>query len=186
VNRIIRRLPHLSHGDRESERANQEAVPAEDPVVRQYRFLLRTAPADALEAAHLEALRALEASDRLVVLSTVQTVLVAGLRLGADDVHPLAHLVTSGERRVPGALLANCPERVLRRLAGKVIHSEAAFGLFSGYAGWDGAEPEPSPDDADMAGWDEHWHQELLRRTQISDHVDGYGSGDTPGQRAGY
>lgn len=155
-------------------------------MVRQYRFLLRTAPVDALEAAHVEALGALQTSDRLVVLGTVQTVLVAGLRLGVDDVHALAHLVTSGERRVPGSLLTNCPARVLQRLAAKVIYSEAAFGLFGGYAGWDGAEPEPPRDDADMAGWDERWHQELLRRTQISDHVDGYGSGDTPGQRAGY
>lgn len=161
-------------------------MPAEDPVVRQYRFLLRTAPVDALEAAHVEALGALEADDRLAVLGTVQSVLVAGLRLGVDDVRAVAHLVTSGERRVPGALLTSCPQPVLRRLADKVIYSEAAFGLFGGYAGWDGAEPEPSPDVADMAGWDEHWHQELLRRTQISDHVDGYGSGDTPGQRAGY
>jgi hypothetical protein len=53
----------------------------------------------------------------------------------------MAHLVTSGERRVPGALLASYPELVLQRLAALVIHDEAVFGLFDGYASWDGAEP---------------------------------------------
>ena len=45
---------------------------AEDPVVRQYRFLLRTAPSDALEAAHAEALPTLEPHTRAAVLAAVQ------------------------------------------------------------------------------------------------------------------
>ena len=36
-----------------------ERAEREDVVVRQYRFLLRTAPADALEMAHVEALSGL-------------------------------------------------------------------------------------------------------------------------------
>ena len=75
---------------------------AEDPVVRQYRFLLRTAPSDALEAAHAEALPTLEPHTRAAVLAAVQERLVAGLRLGPDDITRLAHLVTLGERRAPG------------------------------------------------------------------------------------
>lgn len=126
--------------------------------MRQYRFLLRTAPTDALEAAHVEALKALEATDRLAVLETVQRVLVAGLRLGPGEIGKLAHLVITGERRAPGALLTSYPDVVLKRLASLVIHSEAAFGLFGGYASWDGAEPpaDPSTDDSPFA---EHWHE---------------------------
>ena len=126
--------------------------------MRQYRYLLRTAPADALEAAHVEALKALEPGDRLMVLETVQRVLVAGLRLGPGDIGKLSHLVVTGERRAPGALLTSCPDVVLNRLAALVIHTEAAFGLFAGYASWDGVEPaaDPSTDDSPFA---EHWHE---------------------------
>ena len=44
----------------------------EDPVIRQYRFLLRTAPLDALEAAHVEALTPMAPEVRAAVLSGVQ------------------------------------------------------------------------------------------------------------------
>ena len=157
MNRIAR---HLHHGNDDSSprRANQEGPPAEDPVVRQYRYLLRTAPADALEAAHVEALNALEPPDRAVVLSTVQTVLVAGLRLGPNDTAALAHLISTGERRVPGALLTSYPDVVRNKLGANVIHSEAAFGLFSGYAGWDGADP-PRNQDTDDSPYAEQWHE---------------------------
>jgi hypothetical protein len=43
----------------------------EDQVVRQYRYLLRTAPPDALEAAHVEALSAIGPDHRETVLRTV-------------------------------------------------------------------------------------------------------------------
>jgi hypothetical protein len=46
-------------------------------------------------------------------------------------------------------------------LAEAVIDTEAASGLFSGYAVWDGAEPEAPLLRGDMAGWDEAWHQRL-------------------------
>jgi hypothetical protein len=133
----------------------------EDPVVRQYRFLLRHAPADALEAAHDEALRALPPLLRAGLLRSVQERLVAGLRLGPGDVGALAHLMTLGERRTPGCVLAGIAPGPLRVLAEAVIDTEAAFGLFSGYAVWDGAEPEAPLLRGDMAGWDEAWHQRL-------------------------
>ena len=134
---------------------------AEDPVVRQYRFLLRTAPTDALEAAHVEALSTLDRAQRAVLLRTTQDQLVAGLRLDPDDGLPLAHLLTLGERRVPGAVLRACDPTVLQQLARGVIDAEAAFGLFGGYAVWDGAEPEPPPVVDHRAGFDEPWHQKL-------------------------
>ena len=132
---------------RRGRHATEAADPAaEDPVVRQYRYLLRTAPADAVEAAHAECLPRLSEADRAAVLTAVQTGLVAGQRLTPDAVPKIAHLVVSGEHRDPGAFLRACPPASLVALAQAVIHSESCFGLFGGYAGWDGADPEPVDD----------------------------------------
>lgn len=134
--------------DRHAPRGADPADIVEDPVVRQYRYLLRTAPADAVEAAHAESLPRLGDADRAAVLRAVQTGLVAGQRLTPEAVTKIAHLLVSGEHRDPGAFLRACPPASLHELSREVIHSESAFGLFGGYAGWDGAEPEPVDDSA--------------------------------------
>jgi hypothetical protein len=120
----------------------------EDPVARQYRFLLRTAPADALEAAHAEGLRALAPEVRQAVLGAVQQGLVAGQRLGPDEVDTLGHLIVNGERRDPGSFLRACSPGALGALSQAVVESDATFGLFTRYVDWDGAEPEPADDSA--------------------------------------
>jgi hypothetical protein len=135
----------------------------EDQSVRQYRFLLRTAPLDALEEAHVEVLGPMARSRRAMVLRAVQDGLVAGLRLGPDDVRPIAHLVTLGERRRPGDFLGSCPATVLLPLAEALIVAEAMFGRFGGYAGWDGAEPELTEGGEWVdGGFGEHWHDALI------------------------
>ena len=143
----------------------------EDLVVRQYRFLLRTAPLDALEAAHVEALEAIGGHYRSAVLRAVQVGLVAGLRLGPDEVRPLARLISLGERRSPGAFLRASEPHVLRGLADAVVLAEASFGLFGGYAAWDGAEPS---DDAwgtpwTDGGYGEPWHDALVTHVLYRD-----------------
>jgi hypothetical protein len=129
----------------------------EDQTVRQYRYLLRTAPIDALEHAHVEALEAIGPQAREIVLGTVQAQLLTGAHLKPDEVSTLAHLVTVGERRHPGALTTALPAATLHALAREAIHSEPAFGLFGGYAAWDGVDPQPPPehDDSEYA---ERWH----------------------------
>ena len=129
----------------------------EDQAVRQYRYLLRTAPQDALEAAHVDALSTIGPGHRETVLRTVQTELVAGAQLEVDDVRPLARLVTLGERRSPGVLTSSIPAAALSQLAQAVIDSEPAFGLFAGYASWDGVDPQPS-EGQDDSEYGEHWH----------------------------
>lgn len=140
-------------------RRSQVPLPEEpeDQTVRQYRYLLRTAPLDALEAAHVEALSAIEPLHRETVLRTVQAELVAGAHLHPHDVAPLAHLMTLGERRSPGVLTGSLPEPALAALAQALITSEPAFGLFSGYASWDGVDPEP-PSEHDDSEYGESWH----------------------------
>lgn len=111
---------------------SQPVATDEDPVVRQYRYLLRTVPPDTLEHMHLEALTEVAGEDRAAVLRTVQEQLVTGLHLQPDEVPALARLVVLGERRSPGALLRHCRPDVLRRLADAALASEAAFGLLTG------------------------------------------------------
>jgi hypothetical protein len=117
--------------------------------VRQYRYLLRTAPADALENAHREAMLELTAPHRSAVLDAVRTSMASGEHLTVDDTFRLAHLVVFAERKYPGQFLAACPPEALRALADHVLVAEASFGLLSGYATWDGAEPPP----VDDSGW---------------------------------
>lgn len=125
-----------------------EGLP-EDPVIRQYRYLLRQAPSDAVEAAHADALVRLSDQERHAVLTAVQVGLVAGQRLSGADTAQLAHLIVLGERRIPNAFMTSCDSDALTRLAAGVVHSDACFGLFGGYAAWDGQDPEPE----DQSAW---------------------------------
>jgi hypothetical protein len=151
----------------------------EDQSVRQYRYLLRTAPLDALEHAHVEVLGAMARSRRAEVLAGVQRGLVAGLRLGPDDVGKIAHLLTKGERRRPGDFLRACPQSALIPLAEGTIVAESSFGLFSGYAAWDGAEPavDEGVDDSEFG---QRWHNALVGpRVSYRSAVGGPSSPDT-------
>jgi hypothetical protein len=140
-------------GDGPGERASAPgSVVDEDVVVRQYRYLLRTAPADALEAAHAEALAGPASGVREAVLDAVREAFVAGQRVSPDRVAVTARLLVAGERRSPGAFLAACDARTLGVIAQGVVGSEAAFGLFSGYSTWDGAEPGPADVGVDHGG----------------------------------
>jgi hypothetical protein len=132
--------------------SDRDTTDHEDPVVRQYRFLLREAPSDAVEGAHFEALELLSLELRRAILSTVQAGLVAGQRLAPSDTKQMAHLIVHGERRTPNAFLAACEPETLRTLAKAVVDSEAAAGSFGRYAGWDGADPE-SAEDTSGAGF---------------------------------
>jgi hypothetical protein len=124
----------------------------EDQTVRQYRYLLRTAPLDALQAAHHDALDRLTADQRAAVLSAVQRGLVAGQRLSPSDTTAIARLVSLGERRDPRGFLDACAPAVVHALADAVNQSEAAFGLFAGYASWDGLDPDPADVGVDHGG----------------------------------
>ena len=124
----------------------------EDQTVRLYRYLLRTAPLDALQAAHHEALDRLTEDDRVRILTAVQDGLVAGQRLGPGATAAIARLVSIGERRNPRGFLDACDSTALGLLAQAVNQAEAAFGLFAGYDAWDGVDPEPADVGQDHGG----------------------------------
>jgi hypothetical protein len=120
----------------------------EDPVVRQYRFLLRQAPPDAVEKAHAEALTRLGEEQRRAILTAIQGGLVAGHRLHVSDTTQMAHLIVLGERRAPRAFMSACEPATLLALSQSVTRSDACFGLFGPYAAWDGVDPVPEGESA--------------------------------------
>jgi hypothetical protein len=140
-----RNMSRFTFGKRHDPKGDP-ADTAEDPLVRQYRYLLRTAPVDALESAHTEAIALLSAGHRESLLETVRSSLLVGDHLTPSAHAKIAHLVTDGERRAPGQLLRALPAETLQNLAAGVLESESSFGLLGGYAGWDGAEPKLSED----------------------------------------
>lgn len=115
----------------------------EDPVVRHYRYLLRTAPREALVAAHAEALARLDPFVRATALGTVRRQMARGQRLTPDDIAPLAELLTRGEQDDPGALIGAFDPAILHRLGQQVVRAEAVAALWERYDDWDGAEPSP-------------------------------------------
>ena len=99
-------------------------VPGAEPeVLREYRHLLRTASADWQETAHRHALMALGPQGRGRLLTELQRLLLAGTRLGGDDVHALARLVVLAERRSPRILLDGLPRDLRDDLAAAVVGS---------------------------------------------------------------
>ena len=139
-------MSRFSFGKGQQDPDSVAAVAPEDPVVRQYRYLLRTAPVDALEAAHVEAIPLLSEADQEALVATLRSSLLVGDHLTAHDHVKIAHLVTSGERRSPRQLLMGLPPETLQDLAARVLLSESSFGLLGGYAYWDGVEPQPEDD----------------------------------------
>lgn len=147
----------------------------EDQAVRQYRFLLRTAPLDALEEGHVEALGQLTPTRRALVLKAVQEGLVAGLRLTPTQARPIAHLLIRGERRRPGDFLRSCESSTLTALSEGVVVSEPMFGLFAGYAAWDGVDPVVD-EGVDDSGYAEGWRSSQ----QVRFNYKGLAGSDTP------
>lgn len=134
-------------------------------MVRELRYLLRTAPLDALRTVTRTGLAGLPTEDREVVLRTVQTQLVSGARLTPEHVDEIARLATMGERRDPGAVVRHLPPTVLERLAVAVVPLAREAGLCDGYAGWDGADPVAARTDAEefRSAFDSERHFQIVK-----------------------
>jgi hypothetical protein len=128
---------------RRARQADPEPEPVERLEVRQYRYLLRTAPFPVLETLHREALSSLDPLVRAQVLVTVQERLLAGGELSVDDVERLAQLLTLAEVRTPGLVLSVLSEMALTRLAGAVLRWPEAQERLAGYQDWNGEDPDP-------------------------------------------
>jgi hypothetical protein len=127
-----------------------ERTPDEVAIDR-YRYLLRTAPPEAIEQAHAEAFAKLTPEQRQQVLAEVSREVPEAERARSDDPASLARMATRAEMREPGTM-----ERVLGRsgggiglggvIAGSLLASVA--GAFIGTAIADQLFNEPTADAA--------------------------------------
>ncbi|ANC32124.1 hypothetical protein [Isoptericola dokdonensis] len=76
----------------------------DDVAIDRYRYLLRTAPPDAVEQAHAEAFAQLTPEQRRQVLTEVGATLPPSERATSDDPQSLARMATRAELRNPGTL----------------------------------------------------------------------------------
>lgn len=137
----------------------------ETPLARELRYLLRTAPVGSLRSVTRDGLTSLTVEDRRVVLQTIQTHLVSGARLSAEDVDEIARLTSMGERRQAGAVIRHLPPDVLERLASSVVRAGREVGLSQGYAEWDGADPVAVEAEAGAfrSGFDSERHYDIVK-----------------------
>lgn len=146
-------------GERESApRAESEGVPSGDAqALERYRYLLRTAPPDAIEQAHAEAFAQLTPEQRAQVLRGLSAELTPDQRAaspGQDDPQSLARMATRAEVRQPGTLERAFGGRgmgamggmmgggLLSSVAGAFIGSAIAHQLFGGLGDASAAEPD--------------------------------------------
>jgi hypothetical protein len=82
----------------------QPARSEDERAIERYRYLLRTAPPDQVEAAHAEAFAKLTPEQRQQVLEQLAAATPASERPRADDPQTLARAATRAEIRQPGTL----------------------------------------------------------------------------------
>ena len=159
----------------QAEGASAQAGTAEDErAVARYRYLLRTAPPEALEQVHAEAFARLTPEQRVQVLGELSRDLPPGERPTGDDPQSLARTATRAELRQPGYLEQTFSRgrfggamggvgmgglgmggtilgSMMGTIAGVVVGSAIADALFDGY----GDSPEAAQaGDTDASGND--------------------------------
>ena len=98
------RPPHDWEQDSLSRRSGMDTragLSDDEQAVERYRYLLRTAPPDAIEQAHEEAFTQLTPEQRRLVLEGLSAELPAHERSDRDDPRSLARMATRAEMRRP-------------------------------------------------------------------------------------
>jgi hypothetical protein len=87
--------------------ASSQAAPGEltdEQALERYRYLVRTAPPDAIEQAHEEAFAKLTPEQRRLALRDLSAAVPEHERTGGDDPRSLARLATRAEANQPGTV----------------------------------------------------------------------------------
>lgn len=131
----------------------------DEQAVERYRYLLRTAPPEAIEEAHAEAFAQLTPEQRRMVLEGLNNEAPAAERTDRDDARSLARMATRAELRQPGTMerrFAGNPGAMggmgggffggslLNTIAGVVIGTAVANAIFN-----DGGSGQESADASD-------------------------------------
>lgn len=104
---------------------------SDEQAVERYKYLLRTAPPEAIEQAHEEAFAKLSPEQRRMVLDQLSQEAPASERVkDPNDTRALARMATRAEMRRPGTL-----ERTFGGVGGVGIGGFIAGGLLSSIAG---------------------------------------------------
>ena len=170
-------LDRLFGGGDDRDRRSAPQVPQASPqrrltedelAIERYRYLLRTAPPESIEAVHAEAFAKLTPDQRRQVFRSLSEHAPAGERLVSDDPQSLARAATRQEMRQPGSMeraFAGGPRgadgrgpsfgsmvggSLLGTVAGVVIGSAIAQAFLPDPAAFDAAGAEG----ADAAGTD--------------------------------
>jgi hypothetical protein len=85
-------------------RSGQGRGSGDEAAIERYRYLLRTAPPEAIEQAHAEAFATLTPEQRRTVLTELGSQVPASERAASDDPKALARMATRAEMRQPGLL----------------------------------------------------------------------------------
>ncbi|HET6339084.1 MAG TPA: hypothetical protein VFG30_37950 [Polyangiales bacterium] len=91
-------------GRTENPKETRAPESADDQAIARYRYLLRTAPPDAVEQAHAEAFSQLTPAQRQQLLEELGRDLPASERGESSDPRALARMATRAELRQPGFL----------------------------------------------------------------------------------
>ena len=78
--------------------------PTDERTIERYWYLLRTAPPEAIEQAHVEAFAQLTPGHRRLVLEQLCAAVPPHERVAADDPRSLARMATRAELHQPGTL----------------------------------------------------------------------------------
>ena len=157
--------------DERSRRQPYGSRPAtsDEAAIERYRYLLRTAPPDAIEQAHAEAFAQLTPEQRRQVLDGLSQDVPEAERAQSDDPRALARMATRAELRAPGTLENRfggggggigmggmIAGSLLASVAGAFVGTAIADSFFDLS---DGGSPDPAADGggdvaADPAGFD--------------------------------
>jgi hypothetical protein len=130
----------------------------DEQAIERYRYLLRTAPPDAIEEAHAEAFAQLTPEQRRQVLEGLNSDAPAGERSDRDDPRSLARMATRAELQRPGTMERRFGSNsggmpgmggfmvgsLFSTIAGVVIGSAIAEAIFN-----DGGNDQDSSDSTD-------------------------------------
>jgi hypothetical protein len=141
--------------------ASKQSPLTDEQALQRYRYMLRTAPPEAIEQAHAEAFAQLTPEQRAQVLKELSRELPPSERTGISaqpDAQSLARLATRAEMRQPGmmerafgggglgmggggmGLGGAIGGSLLGSIAGSVIGSAIAHQLFGGFHGFGGMD----------------------------------------------
>jgi hypothetical protein len=136
----------------------------DEQALERYRYLVRTAPPEAIERAHEEAFAALTPEQRRMALRDLSGVVPEHERAGGEDPRSLARMATRAELNRPGAveralgdgrgMLGGMGGTLLGSFAAAFARSLVAQSLFSELGGDEGADGDGGEGDAGDAGAD--------------------------------